>query len=811
MRAAAPSASPATPAVPRPRRAGAPHRAGLALLLAASLAAAGCGRESPERRIEQARAALAARDVDGAERALKAALRAAPDRVEARLMLAALYAQRHDAASAEKEWRRAIELGAAPERALPGLVAARVELGDPRGALEAARGASITAPGPFAALAHARGRALEALGDTAGAERAWSEALVAMPTHLPSRVALLRLRAVRGDPAGAAAALDALRAASPASVDAALLAADLALQRRDAAAARAALAQAVETDPAAPLPRTRLVALLLDLQRHDDARPQLVELERLAPGRPATRHLRALLDLQEGRLDEARDGVQKLLAADPEFLPAVALGATVALRQGALEQAERLARQLIDGAPGSTQGARLLVQVLLARDEPARAVEVSRAALARGVRDATLAGLAGEAALRAGDLDGASRWFEQAAQIDPDDPSRLIGLGLARLGAGRAEEGLAALEQAAARDAGSTRADLSLVTALLRLQRFGAALDAADRMIAKAPQAPLGHNLRGTALIGRGDVAGARAAFDRALQLDPVFFAAAANHAQLDLREGRPDQARERFESLLRRDPRNVAALSALSKLAAQAGREGEARTLLRRAHDADPTALEPALALAESLLKADRPGEALPLLAAAAERHGADARLLDLQSSTLLRTGQVQQALDAIERRARLEPRSGPLQARLAAVRAAAGDVDGAIAALRAAGELDPGAAVDQTATVVSMLGTNRRDDAARIARLLRRQAPTNPVGAALDGDLAAAEKRWGDAALAYRDALALRDVPSLVRRLHAALVSAGRTDEAEAVLRAGLRAHPGDPGLAAIASGPRSAAAVR
>ncbi|MFM1987594.1 MAG: system TPR-repeat protein PrsT [Pseudomonadota bacterium] len=766
----------ATPTGSPSGRGRAPARFVAACCVAAALVGAGCGRDSPAQQMEQARAALAARDAASAERALKAVLRAAPDTVEARLMLAALYAARHDAPSAEKEWRRALELGAAPGRVLPGLVAARVEAGDPRGALEAARLARVDAAAPRAAIAHAAGRAHAALGDPASAEAAWNDALAAVPGHLPSRVALLRLRAERGDAAGAAAALDALLAAAPASVDGGLLAAELALGRGDGDTARRALARAVEADPADPLPRTRLVSLLIDQRRLADAGAQLDTLTGLAPDRSATRHLRALLDLQEDRLDAASDGVQRLLAADPEFLPAVALGATVALRQGALEQAERLARQLIDGAPRSAQGARLLAQVLLARDEPARAIEVARAASARGIRDATLSGLAGEAALRAGDLDGATRWFEQAAEIDPADPSRLIGLGLARLGTGHTEEGLAALEEAARRDAGSTRADLSLVTALLRAQRFGPALAAADRMVAKAPQSPLGHNLRGTALVGRGDVAGARAAFDRALQLDPAFFAAAANHAQLDVREGRPERARERFEAVLRRDPRSVAAIGGLARLAAQAGHANEERGLLRRAHEADPGALEPALALADALLRGGRPGEALPLLAAAAQRHGPDARLLELQAAALLRTGQVQQALDAVEKRARLEPRSVPLQVQRAAVRAAAGDVDGAIAALRVAGDLDPAAAADLTPTVATMLGAAGRDDTARIARMLRRQAPASPVGAALDGDLAASETRWADAVAAYRDAVALRETPSLRNRLQDAQQAAAR-----------------------------------
>jgi putative PEP-CTERM system TPR-repeat lipoprotein len=787
-----------------PRRTLAARGPAVRLATAAVLALAvlaGCG-DSPERLLARATAARDARDDAEAERHLKVLLRRTPDSLEARLMLAALHATRHDAPSAAKEWQRALELGARPDRALPGLVAARVMAGDATGALSVSESARLESPAARTALAYWRGRAHETLGQHAKAEEDWRAALADDPQNLLARVALLRLQAERGDAAGALAELDAILARKPSQPEAWTLKAELALARGDTAVARQALERAVDGDVEAPLARTRLVSLLIDLGANEDARAQLVVLERLAPGRPATLHLRARIDLIEGRLQAARAGAQRILATDPDFLPAVALAATVALREGALEQAERYAHQLLDEAPGSVQGARLLAATQLRRDEPARARATADAALARGVRDAPLLGIAGEAALRTGDLTAATGYFEQASRIDPDDPSRLTGLGLARLGAGQQAAGFEALEQAAERDRSSTRADLALVTARLRAGQFDRALAAVERMIAKDPGAPLGHNLRGTVLLGRGDVAGGRAAFDRALALDPAFFAAAANQAQLDLREGRPDQARLRFEAVLQKDPRNVAALGALARIATQDGRQDEASALLQRANAADPTALEPALALASERLTADRPAQALAPLQAAAVRHGTDPRLLDLMAEALLRSDQAQQALDVLERHLRLEPRSAALQAQVGAVRAVAGNVEGAIAALRRSGEIDPDAATRLTARVVATLGKARRDDAERMARLLRRQAPTNPIGAALEADLAAAERRWPDAAAAWRDAIAIRRTAWMTARLHGALREAGQADEAAAALREGLKALPGNTELATYAA---------
>jgi tetratricopeptide (TPR) repeat protein len=90
----------------------------------------------------------------------------------------------------------------------------------------------------------------------------------------------------------------------------------------------------------------------------------------------------------------------------------------------------------------------------------------------------------------------------------------------------------------------------------------------------KQPDKPLAHDLRGSVLLAKQDVAGARRSFERALVIDPSYFQAAANLARLDLREKKPEDAIKRFDAILAKDPKNVQALLAVASVVRSQGEE---------------------------------------------------------------------------------------------------------------------------------------------------------------------------------------------------------------------------------------------
>jgi putative PEP-CTERM system TPR-repeat lipoprotein len=759
---------------------------------------AGCGQDSPEKLLENARASLAKQDGKAAEIHLKNLLQQKPDDGEARALLAAIHADNRDPRSAEKEWRRAIELGVSPDRTLPGLMESLNAIGDAKGALEAAAKYPVTEAPAKAAVAYWSGRAHLASGQVQQAEQSYRAALAAQADFHRAQVGLIMLQAGRGDLAGASAAIDVLLAQAPTQPDALLLKADLQLARADTAAARVTLGKAIEADPKGIAGRVKLVTLLTDLKDYPAAEAQHAELRKLAPGAPITLFQKARLDAQQNRLDAARDGLQQVLKIAPDMLPAVALAAGVALQQNSLELAERYAKQVADRAPGSTQGARLLAAVHLRKNEPDRALQVAKAAIDRGAEDGTLYGLAGEASLRRNDLPAATAYFEKATKLDPTDPARRSALGIARLTAGRTDAGFADLQAAVDLDPSGTQADLALIMARLRAKQFDQALVAIDGLEKKQPDKPVPHNLRGSALLGKNDVARARASFERALQLDPAFFPAAANLAQLDLRDKKPEEARKRFESVIQKDPRNVQAMMALAQITSRTGGKPEEVTrLLKQAQAADPAAVEPVLALAQQHLQGNQPREAITLLQEALVRQPENAQLLDALGSSFLRADEKQQALDTFQKLLRLNANSVPMHLRMGELKASFGDAPGAMASFRQAAALDPKAPGPQFAIATMLLRDGKKAEARSVATRLQKDLPGNSAGLSLEGDLLAADKRWAEAAVSYRKAIALERSTPLVVKHHQSLVRASKGPEADAALREALAAAPSDVAL--------------
>jgi cellulose synthase operon protein C len=785
---------------------------GVAAALVAAALLAGCDMGTSAQRLEKARAALAARDMPAAEIQIKNYLQKAPGDGEARLLLAQLHAINRDWGSAEKEWRRALEIGVGPERAQPGLLAALVEQGNVKGALEAADWYTLSQPEAKAAVAYWRGRALRMSGQPERAQASFENALALAPGLHPARVAVLALKAERGDVAGALSAVDVLLREAPEQPEALLFKADLLLARRDAPGARDALTRAIAADPRDPQGRIRLVSLLTDLRDYPAAEAEQAGLAKIAPKLPITRHLQAVLDFRMNRLDRARDGAQDVLRLVPDYVPALALAANVALAQNALEQAEQFARTAVDRAPDSLPGLRLLASVLLRKNEPERALQVAKSGLVRGVEDGALLAIAGEASLRRNESEAAAGFFERAVKADPTDPAKRTGLGMARIAAGRAVAGLADLEAAAELDTQNTQADLALIMARLRARQFDAALAAVERLHRKQPTQALTHNLRGTVMLARGDVVKARASFERALQLDPLFFAAISNLAELDLRDRQPQAARQRFEAALSRDPGNVPAMLALAQLAGRTGAgPDEVLVLLQRALAADPASVEAVIAMARHRVQRNQPREAIPPLQQALGLHPNSPALLDALGHAFLAAGERQQAIDSFERLLAASPGSPVIHRRIAEIKSQFGDAGGARASLAQAAELERTPVAQRNAA--TFLAESRPPEQRRASGSTAPQQsrveplqPLRPLEAAgkarvaspeATGDRLAEERNWTGAADAYATALAAQRSTPLAVKHHQALLRSGRQADAATALREALRRAPADTPL--------------
>ena len=780
------------------------HRAAagaLALALAAGLA--GCGGPDSGKLLEQARSAIAKKDTEAARIQLKSALQQSPDNAEARFLLGQLLLEGGDAAGAEVELRRALELQHPAQQVLPLL--ANSLLGQGKGNLLLQQFGTIQLPDATAQvrLQTSLAMAEASQGNTDGAMSRLAGVLREQPADAPALMLRAQLTAGKGDLAGALAQVKALLASQPDLADAWLMQGDL-LQRAQAGQpgtskveAIAAYQEAIKRKPDSVAGYSALISLMLSTGDKAGAATQWAAMQKVAPRHPQTMFFDALLAEQRGDNKHAREVTQQLLRSAPENPQLLMLAGQVELKFNALAQAEAhfaKAAQLLPKAPGPRLQ---LARLQLRSGQADKALAVLAPMLEGSNASVESLSLAAQAQLMKGDNAAADALFSRAAKLKPDDPRVRMAVALSNVGKGKAAAGLAELRAVAAADKGTT-ADMALINVLLRTNDLPGALKAVDGLAAKLPGEALPDQLRGRIALQRKDPAGARKHFEAALAKNADFLPALAGLAALDLSDKQPAAAKARFEAVLQRNPKNTGAMLALAELTARSGgKPEEVAKWLSSAVAADPSEATPHMLLTDHLLATNQAKAAQAAAQAGLVALPDNAELLDRLGRAQLIGGEAQQAVTTFSKLAALAPRSAQAQLRLADAQSAANNTAGTAAAVRRAAELSPDLPAVQQAQMVVALQEKRFDQALGVARKVQTQRPDDAAGYNMEGEVEARRKNWDAAAAALRKAVARSNPGTAPQRLHAALQAGGKATEADAMAQDWRKKHPDDQGF--------------
>ena len=743
-----------------------------ALLCVAFAVLAGCG-EKPEALLASAKDYVARNDIQAAVIQLKNALQKEPDLAEARFLLGKLLLESGDAAGAEKELREAASLQYDQEQVIPLWARALVLTGEHRKVVDELATIQISNPRGKAELMTAVGESQLALKNSTGAREAFAAALAADPKYVPALRGEARLAASSRDLKQAAEKVDAALAIAPSDWQSLELKADLLTATNQREQALAAYRKTTEARPDAVRAHAAIVSLLVGQKKIDEAAKQVAEMKRVAPAHPETQYLQAWLAYIQKDYAAARTAIQQHLSKGPENPRGLLLAGAIEYELQSYVQAENYLSRVLAHAPRNAFAWRLLIGSYVRRGQAARALEKLQPILSQIQNDPGMLSLAGEVMMMNGEAKQASEYFAKAAKLDPKNTRSQTGLALSHLAQGEAETGFRELEQAASTGS-DIRADLALIAAHVRQREFDKALAAVNRLQKKQPGSPIPFNVRGGVLLAKGDRAAARREFERALEVDAGYFPAVAQLARLDFAEKKPDAARQRLEALLAKDPRNLQALLALAELSARVGaKPEEIVSLLQKAVSAHPADPAPRLALIgyyvrakdfkNAMLASQQAMAAIPdrpdILVAAGQAHEAG--------------GELNQAISIYRKLAALEPKSPVPYLRMAEAQFAAKKMDDAIENLRKALDLKPDLMEARQGLARVYLESGRVTEAIAIAREVQKDRPKEPIGYALEGDIHASQKKWTEAANAYRNGLKQGDSTDLAVRLYAVLTA--------------------------------------
>jgi putative PEP-CTERM system TPR-repeat lipoprotein len=400
------------------------------------------------------------------------------------------------------------------------------------------------------------------------------------------------------------------------------------------------------------------------------------------------------------------------------------------------------------------------------------------------------------------DFNKASTYLEKAAQMAPKAATVRTSLGLSKLAQGDQAGGLNELELATSLNPKSTQATMALVQAEMSLKHYDKALAAVQALEKEQPDNAQTQNIKGAVYLVKGDNANARAAFEKALALQPGFFAAVTNLARIDLAENKPDAAKQRFEKFLEKDKTNFGAMAALGDLAMAQKHTDEATSWYEKASAANPDAIAPALKLGDHYLRINQPQKALTLGRKFQAANPTNPQLAELVGQAQVATKDYPGALETYSKLVNMLPKSPQAQMHLAGVHLLMKNNAEAANDIKRAIDLAPDFVPARMAQIELAMRANRPDEAIGVTHEMQKLNPKSPIGFAAEGDVLMAQHKSAPAAAAYDKALAVaKSSPVFIKSLMA-MNAAGKAKEAQARAEQWLKDNPDDQTVAMYAA---------
>ncbi|MCG6119694.1 MAG: tetratricopeptide repeat protein [Blastomonas sp.] len=480
------------------------------------------------------------------------AIKAAPRLPAARIAQARVFLSLFDAAGAEAELTRALELGA--ERLV--VRAPMVEALLLQGRADAALAWLSEGPVPAGDAGYAArtlGRAQLALGNMDASRAAFDRALQFAPDDSMLWTDIARFRIASGDQAGGVDAADHAVKLNSGNVRALQLRGELVRSQFGLAASLPWFERALAIDPNDVSVLGEYAATLGDMGRMRDMLAAARQIVALQPDNPRGYFLQAVLAARAGRYSLARNLIQKTGGA-LERVPAVMqVEGVVEFQLGNYRQAIDRFEKLADAQPHNRRAAELLARALYAEGEHEVLLARFRPVANQGGTSAYLLTLVARSLEAIGEGAQATDYLARAAEPDTAPMVRLA----------EADEPwmLADAARAAPRDA---RAVIPYVRMLVANGDFAQAAEFAEPLAEANPGVPDAQMLLGDVRFASGDAAAALAVYRRAAEIrlsEPV-----VRRLSLALREtGNADEADALLVRFVGYSPANTGGLRLLA------------------------------------------------------------------------------------------------------------------------------------------------------------------------------------------------------------------------------------------------------
>jgi tetratricopeptide (TPR) repeat protein len=646
-----------------------PCRPGLVdflILTLTLLLLSGCGlaMDSADR-LDRAENALAAGDVRAAIIDAKDVLLNEPDNLRGRLLLARASIEIGDGATAEKELRRAIQLGTTPTEIAAELGRALLLQGKFDEVLSEVPLDGIGSAEVEASVRQIHGDAYLGLNQAASAREMFSSALQLQPDNLDARLGIASSYIAEGNFAQARGNIDNVLETNADDPRVWLYSGSYNVRLGDFETAAANFQVALDRADKISDSSSRLQALaglgesLLAQQDIEQARIHIDLLKIEASQSFQTMLLVARLAYIDQQWTTAQENLQQILRVAPNYRPAQMLLGAVHLRSGNLSQAEMYLSSAVASVPGDVRARQMLAETRLQMRKADEALEALAPILSGPDADSLTLQLAARASLGERDIDEGIEYLRRSVDEDPGNEDLRFQLAVTLLEVGRTDEAQAVLDEidVSGSEEDAYRRDVLGVLKSMRDGQAPAALQAAKQVAGTFSTRSSAFNLLGAIHLANQDLDAAIVSFERALELDPTELLAQRYLAAISESQGEFASAVSQYEKILEDDADATWAIFALGRIAFRQEEYEQAKEQFGRASELEPDNAVYRLNLARTEVQLGNDSEAIRILDSEFE-----ATIKHLQSAVMLsmlkaKTGDLAGAMDIAEQQLRLYP----------------------------------------------------------------------------------------------------------------------------------------------------------
>lgn len=755
--------------------------------------------EKAARFYEDALKRYQAQDFAGAVIQLKNALQQDGKLLTAQVLLGQALLKNGEPAGAEAAFIQALQLGVARTEVVIPLTKAYFGQGKYSDVIKNSSITGLVKSEQIELLA-LRGSAYSELGDNSAAEQAFAQGLALDPNTSLILIAQCdhQIRMRHLDKALAIAKQATVVDPKNADAWSAKGAALHGMRQTDAAIE--AYSKAIQLDPKHIDARVARASIYLDLNRNDAAGKDLTALREFAIDDPRAAFLRATLAGRNKNAEEVQKSLSEVTNLVDALPPEVRARRPQILLMGGMahyglnhmQNAKGYLETLVRQQPFHIGANKLLASIYLAEKDPTRAINLLDTIQRSAPNDPQLLALLASGYMGLKNYSKATTLYQQALQLDRTNrPDLLASLGLSQVSQGDEIMGIQNLTKAFEGNPGDARTGSALATLLLQHGEGKKAVAVMEKVVAHEPRNIFAWNLLGVAKINLNDVAGARNAYQKAVELSPKFAAPRLNLARLESNEGKLAEAQTALQTVLRIDPNNSEAMFEMGRLEERNNRVPSAIKWIDKARLIDRKNTRAAVYLVDLYLRQQNVTQALEIARETVASQPQDLSALAALARAQINNKDPAAARNTVTTLTQLGRNSPSIQVEIARLQLQTNDSRQAQLSLQRALEIQPDfyPAMDLQAE----MALQNRDyvEAERLGKALITKYPNRGQGYHILADIAGSRGHNADAINGHRTALSKEPNTENALRLARAYILVGEPAKAASFLTEWQQTH--------------------